>query len=151
MHGTSLVQNWFPGLVFLLIVSKDLQLIVFITILLMTSFPLLKQYTNPLLLSHNYLSPEYSDLYCLQIIFEKKTQRKEHYLKVSLPGIECYEQYKKSRKLIVNCKGIVKQVCSEDGHTWSRVLSYRLLLRSRWHGNSSHQFCITSQARGGCS
>lgn len=67
-----LVQNWFPGLVFLLIVSKDLQLIVFITILLMTSFPLLKRYTNPLLLSHNYLSPEYSDLYCLQIIFEKK-------------------------------------------------------------------------------
>lgn len=41
----------------------------------MTSFPLLKRYTNPLLLSHNYLSPEYSDLYCLQIIFEKKKTR----------------------------------------------------------------------------
>lgn len=34
----------------------------------MTSFPLFKQYTNPLLLSHKYLSLEYSDLYCLQII-----------------------------------------------------------------------------------
>lgn len=72
MHGTSPVQNWFPALVFLPIVSKDLQIFVFLTILLMTSFPLLKQYTNPLLLSHNCLSLEYGDLYCLQIIFEKK-------------------------------------------------------------------------------
>lgn len=43
---------------------------------LMTSFSLLKQYTNPLLLSHNYYSLEYSDLYCLQIIFENKTEEK---------------------------------------------------------------------------
>lgn len=81
MHGTSPVQNWFPGLVFLPIVSKDLQLFVFLMILLMTSFSLLKQYTNPLLLSHNYLSLEYSDLYCLQIILEKKQTEEKTLLK----------------------------------------------------------------------
>lgn len=37
---------------------------------------LLKQYTNPLLLSHKCLPLEYSDLYCLQIIFEKNKKRK---------------------------------------------------------------------------
>jgi len=98
-------RTGFLVLVFLPIVSRDLQFFVFLMILLMTCFSHLKQYTNHLLLPHNYLSPEYSDLYCLQIIFEKNEQKRKHCFKVSLLGIEGYKQFKKSRKLIVNCKG----------------------------------------------
>lgn len=150
MHGTSSVQSWFPGLVFLPIVYKCLWLFgFFLMIQLMTSFSLLKQCTNPLLLSLSYFSLEYSDLYCLQIISENKTEEKKQYLKVSLPGIECYKQFKKAESWLLIARdskvGLLKGWTCEEW--W--VLHYRRLLQSLCHRNISHHFCITLQTCGG--
>lgn len=72
-------RTGFLGLIFLPIVCKDLLLLVFLIILLMTSFSLLKQYTNSIVLSHNYLSLEYSGLHCLQITFGKANRGEKIY------------------------------------------------------------------------